>query len=82
MVADRFEVSMKARRRFPRTSAGARRSCELWFHDPDGYRWELAVQNALMTDSARPSRRDAASFTTTRVKAGTTQAKTMNPIAT
>jgi len=19
----------------------------LWFHDPDGYRWELSVQNAL-----------------------------------
>ena len=24
----------------------------LWFHDPDGYRWELSVQNAL-----KPSRR-------------------------
>ena len=21
----------------------------LWFHDPDGYRWELSVQNALST---------------------------------
>lgn len=21
--------------------------CGLWFHDPDGYRWELSVQNAL-----------------------------------
>lgn len=20
--------------------------CGLWFHDPDGYRWELSVQNA------------------------------------
>jgi predicted lactoylglutathione lyase len=21
----------------------------LWFHDPDGYRWELSVQNAAQT---------------------------------
>ena len=25
----------------------------LWFHDPDGYRWELSVQNALKNKSAR-----------------------------
>ena len=22
----------------------------LWFHDPDGYRWELSVQNAMQTE--------------------------------
>ncbi|MDE2573516.1 MAG: VOC family protein [bacterium] len=27
----------------------------LWFHDPDGYRWELSVQNALKRSAARPS---------------------------
>ncbi len=25
----------------------------LWFHDPDGYRWELSVQNALRTGGSR-----------------------------
>jgi len=30
----------------------------LWFHDPDGYRWELSVQNALKKKPRRsPSRR-------------------------
>ncbi|HVA37585.1 MAG TPA: VOC family protein [Candidatus Dormibacteraeota bacterium] len=27
----------------------------LWFHDLDGYRWELSVQNALRRTTARPS---------------------------
>lgn len=26
----------------------------LWFHDPDGYRWELSVQNGATEEANRP----------------------------
>ncbi|TAM88454.1 VOC family protein [bacterium] len=32
----------------------------LWLHDPDGYRWELSVQNALRPAAARPPAKRAA----------------------
>lgn len=28
-----------------------------WFHDPDGYRWELSVQNAAQTEQPRKRKR-------------------------
>jgi len=30
----------------------------VWFHDPDGYRWELSVQNALPRNRRRPRKRE------------------------